>query len=270
MGSAWAFGNGAGHPAVAVATFISALALQVAANLANDYWDHKKGADGDDRLGPVRVTSAGLLPPEAVWRGTLIALGVGCLAGLVLVVRAGWPLLALGLLCALLAVLYTAGPFPLAYRGLGDIFAFIFFGPVAVAGTAYAQTLGFSWQAILSGCVPGFYAVALMATNNLRDVASDRRVGKLTLAVRFGEKFARAEIAASVFAPAVVIAGMIFWGFLHPPTGWVAAVVALAMGSGISRVVFHGPGGATLNALFPRIGAAALSQAVLLSLGMLR
>ncbi len=204
MGIAIAWRSDVGHLGAALAALVGALLLQIAANFANDYFDFKKGADDERRVGPVRVVSAGYVSP-----GTMrIAIGLALLAVVpiagYLVWRAGPAFAAIAAAAMLFAILYTGGPLPLAYVGLGDVAAFFFFGPVAVAGTYAAQAQRFDWLPAIAGIGPGCLAMTLLAVNNLRDRVGDAAVGKRTLAVRFGAGFARAEIVLSVVAAAVV------------------------------------------------------------------
>lgn len=182
---------------------LTALFLQIASNLANDYGDCVSRVDTAERLGPLRVTQAGLLPPGHVKAAVAACLALGSLAGLYCVWHAGLGLLVLGMVCVVCAVLYTAGPYPLSHLGLGEAFAFVFFGPVACAGTHYALAGSVPPDVILAGAMPGTYAAATLAVNNLRDLATDAKAGKRTLAVRWGEPFARIETAALLLAASV-------------------------------------------------------------------
>ena len=183
------------------AALVGAIAIQIATNLVNDALDFKKGADTGERLGPIRVTQAGLISAEAVMIGAWVCVVVAAICGVPLIYRAGWPILVIGLTSIAAAYLYTGGPYPLAYHGLGEIFVMIFFGVVAVGGTFYAHTLQLTRSAIFGGIAAGSLAVVLLVINNLRDVASDRQSNKRTLVVRFGERFALAEIAFFALVP---------------------------------------------------------------------
>lgn len=173
-------------PLPAAAALVGALLIQIATNYANDYFDFVKGADTEERVGPTRVTQAGLLTPAAVRNamiGTLVAaLGVGAY----LVAVGGWPIVWIGVASLVCAVAYTGGPFPLAYHGLGDLFVFVFFGLIAVAGTVYVQVGSFPPEAWLAGAGIGAMSTAILVVNNLRDLETDRRAGKRTMAVRLG------------------------------------------------------------------------------------
>jgi 1,4-dihydroxy-2-naphthoate octaprenyltransferase len=195
-----------------------ALFIQIATNFINDALDFKKGADTSERLGPIRVTSAGLLSAESVMRGAWICLILAALCGIPLLLRGGWPMLAIGLASIAMAYAYTGGPYPLAYHGLGELFVVIFFGLIAVGGTFYAHSLQWTQSALLAGFAAGSLATVLLVINNLRDIDSDRRSNKRTLAVRFGETFARAEVVFFALAPFAAIAGIAWirghWGLL--------------------------------------------------------
>jgi 1,4-dihydroxy-2-naphthoate octaprenyltransferase len=176
---------------IATATIVAALALQVATNLANDYWDAERGIDGPARAGPVRATQSGLLSPRAVQRATWLALVVAAIAGAPLIARGGLPIAVVGIVSMIAAVAYSAGPRPLASLGMGELLAFLFFGLVAVAGTAYLHTLAVSAAAWAAGAAVGVHAAAIMLVNNLRDISTDAPAGKRTLAVRIGDARSR-------------------------------------------------------------------------------
>lgn len=195
---------------VFVCALAGAVLIQIATNLINDALDFKKGADTAERLGPVRVTAAGLIRPETVMTAAWVCLMGAALCGIPLMVRGGWPMLVIGLASIAAAYAYTGGPYPLAYRGLGEVFVVIFFGLVAVGGTFYAHSLQLTRGALLAGLAAGSLATVLLVINNLRDVDGDRRSDKRTTVVRFGERFARIEIAFFALAPfaAVALIGM--------------------------------------------------------------
>ena len=184
-----------------VAALLGSLAIQVGTNYVNDASDFERGADTKDRLGPPRMAAQGLLTPRALYRGSVLCFVFAFLAGSYLVAQAGPLILLIGLLSILFAVLYTAGPFPLAYLGLGDIFVLIFFGIVAVMGTYFAHLKEFSGDAFFLSLATGFHAVALIAVNNLRDIPTDIRVGKRTLSVRLGDHNSRLYYAVMLFLP---------------------------------------------------------------------
>jgi 1,4-dihydroxy-2-naphthoate octaprenyltransferase len=170
----------------ALAALAGALLIQIGTNLANDYYDFVRGADTADRVGPARVTQAGLLAPDAVRRAMVLVLVAAMLPGAYLVSIAGWPIVWIGLVSIACAVLYTGGPAPLAYHGLGDVFVFVFFGLVAVGGTYYVQAGTWPVDVWLAGAGVGALSTAVLVVNNLRDIETDARAGKRTLAVRLG------------------------------------------------------------------------------------
>lgn len=198
IGSAMAFHDQMFHFASALATIIAALLIQIGTNFANDYFDHKKGVDTEKRLGPTRATQAGLVSPSAMKTAFLLTFLIAFLIGLFLVYRAGWPILLIGIFSILFGILYTGGPYPLGYNGLGDIFVLFFFGPVAVGGTYYVQSLEINSIVLLSGIAPGLISTAILTINNLRDIHTDAKAGKRTLVVRFGVGFAKTEYLASL------------------------------------------------------------------------
>lgn len=173
---------------------LGALFIQVGTNLINDAIDFRKGADTEDRLGPQRVTQSGLLSSRQVMLGGLACFFLALLCGIPLVLQGGWPIVIIGILSLFFGYTYTGGPFPLAYVGLGDVFVILFFGLVAVGGVYYLQTLQLGGEALVAGFQVGVLATVLIAINNLRDMNQDRIAHKKTLAVRFGDRFARFEI----------------------------------------------------------------------------
>ena len=200
LGTAMAFGDGVAHwPSAALALF-GALCLQIGTNLANDYFDFQKGADTEDRLGPLRVTQAGLVKPRAMMCAVALVFSLAALASVGLILRAGWPIALIAVTAILSGVFYTAGPYPLGYLGLGEIFVFIFFGPVAVMGTYYVQSFEMHAGVFFAGLATGCFSAAILVVNNLRDIETDRRSGKNTLAVRFGKAFAQKEYFILIFA----------------------------------------------------------------------
>ena len=235
-GTALAFAARSLDPLTTILILACAVLIQIATNYFNDAIDHAKGADSAARIGPTRVTSAGLLGPRAVMRGGAVCLAMAVLLSVPLVLRGGWPIVVIGLFSLFFAYAYTGGPFPLAYLGLGEIFVVLFFGIIAVAGTFYLNTLAWSWESVLAGLQIGLHASVLLAVNNLRDIESDRAAGKRTLAARFGLTFARRENAALVMAPFVLGIAWLplgyLWAFLLPlmtlPLAWWLARACLA------------------------------------------
>jgi 1,4-dihydroxy-2-naphthoate octaprenyltransferase len=250
-----------------IATLAGSLLIQVGTNLANDYSDARRGADTEERLGPVRVTAGGLVPPSQVLLATYITFGLAVLVGIYLISISGWPLLIVGLLSILAGVLYTGGPRPYGYAGFGELFVFLFFGIVAVAGTYYVQTVEVSWQAVELAVPVGLLASAILVVNNVRDIDTDRRAGKNTLAVRLGRERTRSLFAAMVllsFPLAVVPA---IWGDLNlwVLLSWLALPLALPL---VKLVRTHSDG-PTLNECLAKTGQVQLVFCLLLSAGIL-
>lgn len=211
IGTAMAWEAGAAHWLAALAALWGALWIQIGTNFANDYADFLKGADTGARKGPLRATQAGLITPRAMRLATAFAFGVAALAGVYLVWRGGWPILLIGVLSIISGVLYTVGPYPLAYLGLGDLFVLVFFGPVAVGGTFWVQALAITPSVVFVGIAAGLLSVAILLVNNIRDIEEDRAARKRTLIVRFGRPFGIA-----------LYVGCVVLGALIPPVLWLA------------------------------------------------
>jgi 1,4-dihydroxy-2-naphthoate octaprenyltransferase len=226
---------------------IGAVLIQIATNFINDALDFRKGADTAERLGPVRVTQAGLIRPETVMTAAWLCLVAAALCGIPLIVRGGWPMLVIGLSSIAAAYAYTGGPYPLAYRGLGEVFVLLFFGLVATGGTFYAHSLQLTRGALLAGIAAGSLATVLLVINNLRDVDGDRRSDKRTTVVRFGERFARAEIAFFAMVPFAAVA-------LIGRPGLLVTLVALPLAIAVVVLVFRSRG-AELNRCLAMAGA---------------
>lgn len=206
VGAALAVADGRFAPAPALAALAVALLMQIGVNLANDYFDFKKGVDSEERLGPIRVTQSGLISPDVVRNAMALVLGLAAVAGGYLAWAAGLPVLAVGAAAILSALAYSGGPYPLASHGLGDLFVFIFFGPVAVCGTYYVQALTLTWSVFFMSAPVGLLITAILVVNNLRDIPTDEQAGKRTLAVKLGARGARIEymlLVVSAYAPPI-------------------------------------------------------------------
>lgn len=255
------------RPLAFLAALIGSVFIQIGTNLANDYSDARRGADTEDRLGPVRVTAGGLMPPKRVLIGVYVTFAVAVLAGIYLAAVAGPEMLVVGALSILAGVLYTGGPRPYGYAGLGELFVFLFFGLVAVAGSYYVQAEELPWEAFALSVPVGLLAAAILVVNNVRDVDTDRRAGKRTLAVQLGRSRARALFAAMLavtFAVplAIPLAGGLSW--------WVA----LALASGVLappllRTVLIRTDGPALNGALADTGRLLAVFSLLLSVGVL-
>lgn len=222
VGSAVALHEGGFHLVTAIMAMLTALLLQIAANLANDALDFKRGADTAARTGPARVVASGFVTAGAMLRATALVLALATLSGLYLVWRGGWPFLVLGLFALICAVAYTGGPWPLAYLGLGEIFVFIFFGPIAVTGTAYLQTMDLTMLGLAASIPTGLMAVCILIVNNVRDLEQDRLAGKHTIAVRIGDKRSRREYV--LIQQLTLALPFLFWA-----QGWMNAWALLTL-----------------------------------------
>jgi 1,4-dihydroxy-2-naphthoate polyprenyltransferase len=255
------------HPLRFVAALVGAIFIQVGTNLSNDYSDARRGADAEDRLGPVRVTAGGLVPPNQVLVATYVSFGVAVLAGVYLVVVAGWQLLLVGAASILAGVLYTGGPKPYGYEGLGELFVFLFFGIVAVAGSYFVQVKHLDWKAFALAVPVGLLASAILVVNNFRDIDSDRRAGKRTLAVRLGRSKTRTMFAVIVYLAFVL--APVTWVF-GPMKPWVMLPwLTLPLAAQIVREVRNRTDGPSLNQALAHTGMLQLAFCTLLSAGLL-
>lgn len=255
------------HPLRFIAALLGSILIQVGANLSNDYSDARRGADAEDRLGPVRVTAGGLVPPRQVLIATYVTFGAAVLIGVYLIVVAGWLLLAIGAASILAGVLYTGGPRPYGYEGLGEVFVFLFFGVVAVAGTYFVQMRHVSWESLVLSAPVGLLATAILIVNNVRDIDSDRRAGKRTLAVKLGR--ARTRVFYAVTVGVAFIVALVPW-LAGPLTAWVALCwLSIPLAVGVGRLVFTRTDGPSLNGALARSGMLQLVFCLLLSAGLL-
>ncbi len=232
MGIALAWADGAAHPLSAGLALVAALLIQVGVNFHNDYTDFLRGTDTDERVGPLRVTQAGLVDPTTMRRATFAVFGGAVVAGSYLIVRGGWPVVAIGTASIASALWYTAGRYSLAYIGLADLFVFVFFGPVAVAGTYYVQALTVTMPALLAGAGPGALSVCILLINNIRDLEGDREANKRTLVVRFGRRFGVMLYACCMLVAVLVPVALVLytgshWGALASAPAVIGAWPAL-------------------------------------------
>ena len=266
MGAALAWRDGYFRLDAVLVCLCTALLLQIGSNLANDVFDFERGTDTAERLGPTRVTQAGMLTPKQVKTGMAVVFGLAALLGLYLAWLGGWVVVIMGIAAIVSAIAYTGGPFPLGYYGLGDIFVFLFFGLASVAGTYYIQagtvTSAVWWMTL----PPGLIVTAILVVNNLRDLENDRKAGKHTMAVRLGEKGMKVQyIACMVIAYLVLIpvawAGMIPWLALLT---WLSLPIAYQAAS----IVLHQQG-RPLNMALAKTGQTALVFSLLFAIGLI-
>ncbi|HEX4010822.1 MAG TPA: 1,4-dihydroxy-2-naphthoate polyprenyltransferase [Solirubrobacteraceae bacterium] len=255
------------HPLRFVAALLGALFIQVGTNLSNDYSDARRGADTEDRLGPVRVTAGGLVPPRQVLIATYVTFGLAVLAGVYLIVVAGWQLLIVGAASIAAGVAYTGGPKPYGYEGLGEVFVFLFFGIVAVAGSFFVQVKHLNWEAFALAVPVGLLAAAILVVNNARDIDSDRRAGKRTLAVKLGRERTRMLFAGVVYLAYVLTP--VTWVF-GPTTAWVLLPwLTLPLAAAVVRLVRTRTDGPSLNGALAQSGMLQLAFCMLLCAGLL-
>jgi 1,4-dihydroxy-2-naphthoate octaprenyltransferase len=255
------------HPLRFIAALLGAIFIQVGTNLSNDYSDARRGADTEDRLGPVRVTAGGLVPPRQVLVATYVSFGAAVLAGIYLIVVAGWLLLVVGAASILAGVLYTGGPRPYGYEGLGEVFVFLFFGIVAVAGSYFVQTRHLHWEAFALAVPVGLLAAAILVVNNFRDIDTDRRAAKRTLAVRLGREHTRVLFAAMIYLAYLLIPVTWIFGPLKP---WVLLPwLSLPGAAPLVRLVRNHTDGPSLNQALAQTGMLQLAFCMLLSAGLL-
>src|SRR6266568_378027 len=253
-------------PWAGLLALVVALAMQVGVNLANDYSDHVRGADSQ-RVGPPRAASSGVISPQRVRWAAIVAFGVAALAGLWLSLAVDWRLLVVGATCLLAGWLYTGGPRPYGYLGLGEVFVFVFFGLVATCGTVYVESLRITPLAVLAGCGMGFLATAILVLNNLRDIETDAAAGKRTLATRIGRDRTLVLLVAIVcaaFAVPILILVLGLAGVTVMLVHFAIPVAAVPV-----RTAFASRGGPALVAALKRMASAEIAYALLLAVGLL-
>jgi len=265
VGWAMAAADGVFHVPSAVLALLGSILIQVGTNFHNDVADFEKGADRGDRRGPKRATASGLATPRQMHRATAVVFAAAVLSGVYLMVRGGWPIVAVGATSILFGYLYTAGRRSLAYLGIADLFVLLFFGPVAVAGTYWVQALALPAAALVAGIGPGVLAVAILLVNNVRDVDEDRESGKRTLVVRLGRRGGVALYGACVVIASAVPA------YLVAGTGGhfvaLAASAVLVPGLTLARRLAGSDDPAVLNALLGRTAQLGLGWSLVFSLG---
>jgi len=267
VGSALAFADNQFALIPALAALGISLLLQIGVNLANDYFDGIKGIDTKERLGPVRVTQSGLIAPAAVKTAMLLTFSLAAGIGFYLMMFGGWPVIFIGTASILAALGYSGGPFPLASHGLGDLFVFIFFGLVAVCGTYYVQALQLTWLVFFMAAAVGLPITAILVINNLRDLPTDQKVGKNTLAVILGEDLSKIEyslLLALAYGLLLIIwmAGWASFWILFPLLSlpWAVALIRTVLRSDIT------PG---LNSMLAKTAGLSLLYSILLAVGFI-
>ncbi len=266
MGCALAFYDGSFQLLPALACLLIALLLQIGSNVANDVFDFERGADTAERLGPVRVTQAGFLTPTQVKRGMVVIFGLAAMLGLYLAALRGWTVIWLGAAAILSAVAYTGGPYPLGYHGLGDVFVFLFFGLAAVAGTYFVQVGSVSVIAWWMSVPVGLIVTAILVVNNLRDIDSDRKAGKHTLAVRLGERGAKIEYVLCMAIAYLIVPALVLMNLI--PIGGMLAWLSLPVAVRTLRTVFTQKG-RPLNAALAGTGQTAFLFSLFFWVGLL-
>lgn len=252
------------RPGVAAAALAACLLIHAGTNLQNDVGDFRRGADGAGRLGPKRATTEGWLPAAQVQAAAILCFALALLPGAYLVARGGWPIVAIGLASIAAGAAYTAGPRPIAYSGWGEAFVIAFFGLVAVGGMYYLQAGTIGAAALLAGAALGALAAAVLVVNNLRDIDSDRRIGKNTLAVRRGRRFTVREYAVLLYLSFALVAAL---ALQERRAGLLAPLVLLPWAVRLALRVQREPAGARLNAALAATAMLGLAFALLLSLG---
>jgi 1,4-dihydroxy-2-naphthoate octaprenyltransferase len=266
VGTALAGSEGEFRALAFCAALVGSIFIQIGTNLSNDYSDARRGADTEERLGPVRVTAGGLVPPRKVLVATWLAFAIAVAAGAYLIALVGWELLAIGAASILAGVLYTGGPRPYGYEGLGELFVFLFFGVVAVTGSYYVQTEELTWLALALSVPVGLLAAAILVVNNIRDVETDRRAGKRTLAVRLGRDRARRLFAAIVTLPFVFVIAI---AAVDGRPELLVALLSAPLVPPLVRTVSSRTDGPSLNMALARCGALLALFSLLLSAGLL-
>jgi len=246
---------------------LAAMLIQIGTNLHNDVSDFERGADGAERIGPARATASGWLAPAAVRRAAFACFGLAVLLGIFLVWHGGWPILLLGLCSVAAGWAYTGGSRPIAYSALGELFVWLFFGLGAVMGSYYLQTLRLDWVAFVAACMLGLFAAAVIVANNYRDLDSDRKIGKNTLAVRIGRGASQTEYALLLFTPYLLLPLLDYlsqfgWGVGLP-------LLSLPLAWSLWQRFRREQPGAVFNHILAQTARLQLGFGILLSIGIL-
>ena len=266
VGTAMAYSDNFFAALPACAALMGSLLLQIGVNLANDYFDYKQGIDDVERLGPVRVTQSGLISPGKVKAGMVITFFLVSLIGIYLIMVGGLPIFAVGVASILSALAYSGGPYPLASHGLGDLFVFIFFGLVAVCGTYYVQALTLTPIVILASVPTGLLITAILVVNNLRDIQTDQKGGKRTLAVILGVTGSRIEYVLLLANSYIILLSLWLTGPFSP---WIfLPLLSLVPAVKTTRIILN-KSGPVLNEALAGTARLALAFSLLLSMGIL-
>jgi len=267
VGTAIAIHDGGARPWAGVGALVVAIAIQLGVNFSNDYSDFRRGADTPQRIGPVRAASSGVVAPEHVRWAAIGAFALAVLVGLFISALTDWRLLLAGAACLLAAWLYTGGPRPYGYLGLGELFVFVFFGLVATCGTVYVEELRVTPLSVIAGCALGFFASAILVLNNLRDIDTDAAAGKRTLATRIGRPQTRRLLLALTVAGFAMPVAAVFSGVAPWPALFAIAAIPFAL-TALARafVLTDGPG---LVVALKRMAAAEMAFSLLFAVGTL-
>ncbi len=265
IGTAMAYGDGAGNFLWFLLSLLFALLIQIGTNFTNDYYDFVKGADDEKRLGPRRVTAAGLVLPDTMFTATIIVFAAAACFALPMGFRGGLVMPLVVFLSIASGWAYTGGPFPLGYNGLGELFVLLFFGPIAVGSTYYLQALHLPWEVLFIGLAPGLISTAIIVVNNLRDVEGDTRSGKRTLAVRFGRDFAKREYVLCLLLAAFVPPLVAY--FSEGSAFSLLTLLILPFAFPVAREVLTKRDGPSLNDALAETGKLLIAFTVAFSLG---
>lgn len=267
VGTAVGVSEASFRPLVFLAALIASLLIQIATNFANDLSDFHKGADNETRVGPLRVAQSGLITPGDLKRGIVVTFGLAMLVGLYLIYIGGWPILLIGLFSILSGMAYTGGPWPLGYHGLGDLFVFIFFGVIAVTGSAYLQTGDVTGPALAASVPVGVLVTNILVINNLRDVETDRVAGKHTVAVLLGTTTVRGQYL--LFTLVAYLTAPLLWLLAGASPFVLLSWLTLPLAVKLLRIVMAGTSGPPLNRVLKATGQLHLLFGILLALGLL-
>jgi 1,4-dihydroxy-2-naphthoate polyprenyltransferase len=266
LGASAAARLGAVRWSAVIAALFGSILIQIGTNLANDVFDYEKGTDTHERIGPLRVTQAGLISPKQVRAGMIVSFALAALVGAYLVMLGGLPIVIIGLASIASGIAYTGGPYPLGYHGLGDIFVLVFFGPVAVCGTTYVAHGRFDAVSFIASIGAGALATGVLVVNNVRDVEGDTKTNKRTLAVRFGRGFGVVEYATLLIAAELVPVVLVFGFRVHVVA--LAALMTLPWAVKLTATLHRHREGDVLNRTLANTAKLLLVHGVLVAVGI--